>query len=655
MLSSALLLAAAALLALGALGWLVGGRAGWLYPATFVACAVGMLSAFVLLAGVPAPALYLPGTGAHLVLDGLSGCFLLLLFVLGCAASLFMTRQQGERTTPFFPVLIAGMALTLLAGDALVMLLGIGVTALASWALMSTHSDDDQVRGAALLYPGMVGLGVLAIFGTLALLGGFSELSFAAMRSAPPTGWRAIGVLIFVLLGAGSLAGLAPLHVWLPPACTAAPSHVSALLSGAATNVAFYVLIRVLFDLSGGAQPIWWGVPLLLMGAASAVLGALRAALEPDMKSVLACSTIANAGLIAIGLGVALIARGTDLIPLATLALASALLLALTQGLFKSLLFLGAGAVERTAETRRLRRLGGLIRGMPVTTACMLAGAAGMTALPPGPGFPGEWLLFQSMLAAPHVGGLLLQVTFAAVAALIGLAVALSAAAAIRLVGVAFLGRPRVPRTAAAEEVDRPAQASMIALAALASLVGLVPSTVLALAAPALRRLLHADMADRISVLTVAPQADAPGYSAFVIIFLLVVAGAGALAALRLYGARGERRGPAWESGFAAPPPWLPFGDPAAQCGAASFTQILRRVLGGPILDAREWIERSQPGDSSPARVHTAMRDPAEARLIAVFSHVHARVPATRRAGVMMVVFAAFIVLLAVLAWIAAS
>jgi hydrogenase-4 component B len=662
-------LVVAALLTLGVAGWLVRGQIGWPSPAILALCGVGGSLAFAEVVGAAPPGLLhlpvgLPGSGMDLALDGLSGFFLLLLFVLASAASAFVLHQPEERTAPFLPVLIAGMAFTLLAGDAFTLLLALGLMSLACWALVLTHCDDDQVRDAALLHIGIASFGAISMIGALALLApnlpsGFPGLGFAAMRTAPPDGWRAIAVLILVLLGAGSTAGLVPLHVSLPPAHAAAPSHVSALLSGAMTNVALYVLIRVLFDLVGRAQPGWWGVPLLIIGAGSAVLGALRANLEPDMKSVLACSTIGYVGLIVIGLGVALIARGADLIPLASLALAAALLLALAHGLFTSLLFLAAGAVHEAADTNLLHRLGGLIRGMPVTTACVLAGAAGMAALPPGPGFAGIWLLFQSVLAGPRIAGLSLQIMFAVVAALIALAVGLAATAAVRLVGVAFLGRPRIPRTAAAEEVGRSAQASMIGLAILAMFVGLFPGSVLALAGPALRRLLDADITDRIGVLTMAAQAGGAGYSPLAITALLALAGAGAIAAWRLRGVRGERRAPTWESGFAAPPPWLPFGDPATQYGAASFSHILRRVLGGPVLEAREFVERPHPGETAAARVRIAMRDPAEPRLFAPLARLTTaaslRLDAlhtltVRRA--LAVMFVALVLFLAALAWV---
>ena len=201
-----------------------------------------------------------------------------------------------------------------------------------------------------------------------------------------------------------------PLHAWLPLAHPAAPSHVSALMSGAMTKVALYVLARLLLDLCGPLQPAWWGVPLLALGACSALFGALRANLEGDTKVLLACSTIENIGFITVALGLALAFRGADLGPLAALAAGAALLHALNHGVFKTLLFLAAGAVAHGAGSRRLDRLGGLIHAMPVTALAALVGMAAAASLPPLSGFASEWLLLQSLLAGWRVGDIGFQV-----------------------------------------------------------------------------------------------------------------------------------------------------------------------------------------------------------------------------------------------------
>jgi hydrogenase-4 component B len=587
-------------------------------------CAAGAVLALGYLAeGAPHQAvslpLGLPGVATILALDGLSGFFLLLLMLAGAAASCAAMTEKAA-TAPFLPVFIGAMALTLLAGDAFSLVLGFELMSLASFALVVSGS-----RSAGLLYIGMAASGAVCLIAALGLLGG-AGLGFAQMRAHPPEGLRAGIVLLLVLIGAGSKAGLAPLHVWLPPAHAAAPAHVSALMSGAMTKVAIYVLIRLVFDLCGPAQPLWWGVPLLVMGAAGAVLGGLRATMEDDLKSVLACSTIENIGLIVIGLGLALSARAVDLTPLAALAMGGALLHALGHAMFKSLLFLGAGSVQHGAGTRRLDLLGGLIHRMPITTGCVLLGGACLAALPPSAGFAGEWTLFQAVLGAPRLGGLGMQIMVCVVAALMALAAALAAAAAIRLIGVAFLGRPRSPRAAAAEEAGPELRGGMIGLAATVALIGLFPGGVLGLAGPVMRMLLGGDLSDRAGLFLITPQSEVaamamPGYAALGIAVLLVLLGTATYALLRrhaeLRGTAGHRGAPAWDCGFGAPPAWLPFGDPVTQYGGPSFAQPLRATLGASVLAAREAVDMPASGDVRTARIDVTMRDPAEAWLFA--------------------------------------
>ena len=511
------------------------------------------------------------------------------------------------------------MALTLLAADGFSLVLGFEAMSLASFALVLTNHAEAPVRSAALLYLGMAAIGGACLIPAAALLVHLEpqgiDLSFPAIRGHPPEGWRAILILALVLAGAGSKAGLAPLHVWLPPAHAAAPAHVSALMSGAMTKVALYVIIRILFDLCGAGQPVWWGVPLMVLGALGAALGALRANIEGDIKAVLACSTVENVGLIAVGIGLALCARAADLPSLAALALGGALLHTLAHGLFKSLLFLGAGSAQHGAGTRLLERLGGLIHRMPVTTGCMLVGAASLAALPPTSGFAGEWTLFQAVIAGPRIGGVALQTLICVVAMLMALAAALAAAAAVRLIGVGFLGRPRTPRGAAAKESGPPAQFAMLGLALCTVLIGLFPGAILNAAQAALKLTLGMGVADRASLLHVAPQPDAPGYAPWAIAVLLGLALAGVAAFIRRRAVGGHRSGPAWDCGFGAPPPWLPFGDPLTQYGGASFGQPLRRALGAAILGAREFVDMPEPGQTRAARLAVRSKDPASAFL----------------------------------------
>jgi hydrogenase-4 component B len=614
-----------------------------------VACLVGDGPPAALALPIGLPAGVLAGGGVSLVLDPLAAFFLLILFVSATFCAVYAIDQhdaEDRRALAGFPLFVATMALTVLAGDGFTLVLGFELMSLISWLMVLARHEDPVSRHAGLFYVGMALFGALCLIPALAFLAPSAhgpDLHFAAMRAAPPEGWRAGVVLVLVLLGAGSKAGLAPLHPWLPLAHPAAPGHVSALMSGAMTKVALYVLIRLLFDVCGAAQPLWWGIPLLAMGAASALIGALRATAESDIKAVLASSTVENVGLVAIGIGLAMVARGADLPALATLALAGALLHALNHGVFKTLLFLCAGSAAHGAGTRALSRLGGLIHRMPVTTACVMVGAACLAGLPVFAGFAGEWLLLQAVLAAPRIGDLALQTLFTVLASVMALAIALAAVAAVRLVGVVFLGRPRTPRAAVADEAGRYGRGAMIGLALLAGLLGLLPGQALWLVDPVLRTLTGLGMGDRAGWLMVSPSIETPGYAALPVLLLLALAAFGARLALRRFAARGQTRGPAWAGGFAAPPAWLPFGDPVTQYGGASFAQPLARTLGHAVLGSAESSDR--------------LPDPAEtwvfrplARARAVVSRAADAMQLLTIRRILMVMFVVLVLFLAVIA-----
>jgi formate hydrogenlyase subunit 3/multisubunit Na+/H+ antiporter MnhD subunit len=664
----------AALLALGIAAALRLGDSRPILIAAAALCGTGALASLADLLAGDGPAAFalplgLPGGTAVLALDPLSGLFLLLLFACATAAAVYALNAheaEDSRSLPFFPPFIAAMALTLLAGDGYTLLFGFELMSLASWAMVLARHEETASRDAAQLYLGMALFSAACLIPAFALLASTSagfDLRFAAIRAAiPPEGWRATAIFLLVLLGAGAKAGLAPLHVWLPYAHSAAPSHVSALMSGAMTKVALYVLIRLVFDLAGPAQPLWWSVPVLAAGVASAVLGGLRANVEADLKTVLAASTIENVGLIAIGIGVALVARAADLPGLAALALGAALLHALNHGLYKTLLFLGAGAAQHGAGSRLLGRLGGLIHAMPITSACVLAGCVGLAALPPGPGFASEWLLLQSLLAAPRVGGIALQTIIVITAAGVAMAAALAASAVVRLVGVAFLGRPRTPRAAAATEPGPCARGAMIGLAGAVAASGLLPGVVLHVADPALRNLTGAGIEDRAGLLGIAPATGAFGYAVPVIVALLAAFGGGAFLILRRFGARGVRRGPAWDCGFAAPPPWLPFGDPATQYTDASFAEPLQRTMGRALLAAETETRPAKPGEAAPAGLLASWQDPAVTWLFGPLQHAKDaiaravdRLQALTIRRTLGLTFAMLVLFLALIAWMQAS
>ena len=634
----------------------------------FAAAGIGALAT----GGVAPSELPLGGPFGPLVvaLDGLSAWFLLLLGLAGACSALFALAHEDaapSRLLAAYPLFLAGMALTLIAADGLTLLLGFEAMSLASWALVAADHAKEENRRAAQLYLVFAVLAAVCLVPAIGLLAGpEGDLSFAAIRQAPPAGWRAALVLALVVAGAGAKAGLVPLHAWLPLAHPAAPSQVSALMSAAMTKVALYVAARLLLDLGGPAQPLWWGVPLVVLGAASAVLGALRANLEEEGKTLLACSTIENVGLVAIGLGLAACFRAADLAPLAALAAGAALLHALNHAVFKTLLFLGMGEVAHGAGSRSLDRLGGLIHAMPWTAACVLVGAGAAASLPPLSGFAGEWLLLQALLAAWRVGDLAFQLLILAVTALAALAAALAASAMVRFFGLVFLGRPRTPRALGAHDGPRASRLSLLLPAGLTVVLGLLPGPMLALGGDAIHVLAGEGMERRAGLFSVSVGDGAASYWPLGIALLLAVSGAAVLAVAKGRGLPGiarvaeeNARGPAWDCGFAAPPAHLPFGDPVTQPSAAGVGQPLRRMLGQPVLAAHEAVVMPEPGDTSPARIEAGFRDPSFALLLAPLSAareaVVARTERLRHLSIrktLMLPFATLVALLVLIAWL---
>jgi hydrogenase-4 component B len=547
-----------------------------------------------------------PGGAMHLALDPLGAAFLLLVFVAAIPCVIFAGAEQ-DVVLAGIPASLAAMGLILLAGDAFALALGLGGLGLAGRLLLSSLRDADEPAHIAAAYLGLAVFGAVCLTAALALMAppsvAWLDCDFTAMRATPPEGPRAGAALVLTLIGAGGIAGLAPLHVWVPRL-----GGASALLAGAGANIGIYLLFRVLLDLCGPAQPLWWGVPLFLAGAGSALLGPLRAAFETHLEPSLAIGSLHQVGFAVVGLGVALVARGADLPQVASLALEASWLLLATHALCRTLLLLCAAAVRQGASTHRLDRLGGLIHRMPVTGLCLFAGLFGASMLPPGLGFAGFWLLLQSLLGAFRIGGFGLQLLIAFSVLMAGLSVGLAAIAAVRLAGVALLGRPRTPRTAVAEDVPQELRLCLIGLVALTGLLAVLPSLAMLPAARSLAQLANGSTPGMAMVLRQA--AAAPGYAPVSIVGLLAVAGC-TLWLLRRRGP-GRRREPAWSGGFSPPPPWLPFGDPATQIGAASFAEPVRRLLGPGLAlprvvgSVRRWFVRMR--DRLPGAAETAGR-----------------------------------------------
>ena len=553
----------------------------------------------------------LPWLGMHLRLDALTAFFMLVVNLGAVLVSLYaLGYGKGEsaprRVLPFVPAFLAGMNLVLLADDAFTFLLSWEFMSLTSWALVLREHENPQAREGAYLYLVMASLGtasLLLCFGLLAGPGGAYD--FASIRARGPADYSQPLVLLLAVLGAGSKAGLVPLHVWLPPAHAAAPSHVSALMSGVMTKVAVYAAMRLLLDLAG-PPAWWWGAVLMAMGAISAVLGLLYALMQADLKRFLAYSTVENLGIIYIALGFALAFAATGMPAAAAVALSAALLHALNHTLFKSLLFMGAGAVLHATHERDMDRLGGLIHRLPVTSACFLVGAAAISALPPLNGFVSEWLLFQAVLVSPGLPEGILRFLAPAVGAMMALAAALAAACFVRAYGITFLGRPRSEAARAAHEVDRFSLAAMAAAAALCILIGIFPGPVIDLAGRAVAEVnggVTLPVQGGQGWLSLVPiDATHSSYNGLILLVFIALSATLMAIFVHRFGSRAMRRGPAWDCGYPDP-------SPRTQYSASSMAQPLRRVFGEILFRARDEVDMPGPGEVRPARLTVSWHD----------------------------------------------
>jgi len=525
-----------------------------------------------------------PGVALHLALDPLAAFFLLFVFLaitVGLAVASESPRTDPPPTLAGQAACAAGLGLALLAADPITLAAGLAIAGAALWAT----GDPGRSRSLLLAVPLVAAALTLS---AVAVLGSSDAASFELTRALPP-GPRNTAALALAIAGAGVLAGLVPLHAWLVPTHAAAPPRAASLLSGGVMPVGCYLLLRIPVDLADASPPLWWGLPFLLMGAATAVVGGWRGATETQIDTALAALNQRLAGLAATGVGLTLFGKAADLPNLTALALGSVLLLGASQAVCGTLTGLTAGAIRHTAATVRLDCLGGLIHSMPSAAIALATGLFGLSGLPLGIGFAGTWLLFQALLEAPRAGGLAPQILLAGLAAVLALSSATAAAGAVRLFGVAFLGRPRTPRAAVAEDIAPRARPALLMLAGMAGGLGLFPGLVLSwLAAPAIEMLAGTGLGGRAGLLGLASGEQAPGYAALPLAALVALCAGVTLWLLRRGGGQ-ARRSATWQDGFAAPPAWQPFGDPLTQSDGSGFVPVLPALPGwrprlGPLI-----------------------------------------------------------------------
>ena len=555
-------------LALGALALLRPSRSASARRLLYAIGAIGGVAlAVVALAAIGAPPaslvlpLGLPDLPFHTRLDALSAFFLLVLGATGAgiscyAAGYFAESHGGEGglTCLQYHWFLASMALVLIADDAYLFMVAWEAMALSSYFLVTTEHHDPGIRKAGFIYLLIAHIGAIAILLCFGVLhGGQGDYTFQAMRQAELTsGWATIAFLL-ALLGFGAKAGIVPLHVWLPEAHPAAPSPVSALLSGVMLKTAIYGLFRVTYDLLPSIH--WeWGLLVLVIAVVTTLFGVLFALMQHDLKRLLAYHSVENIGIILIGFGLSLIYIGTGHPTLAVLGLIAALYHTLNHAVFKALLFLGAGSVLKGAGLRDLGRMGGLIRVMPFTAFFFLVGALAISALPPLNGFVSEWLTFQAALLSPALEHGVLRSIIPLAAAALALAGALTAMCFVKVFGVAFLGMPRSDEAIRAREAGEWEQLGMGWLAAVCVVLGLAPVWMIGVMDPVALSLLDYSPAyigmaqDWLWLTPVAPERASYSPVIFLAVIAAVVLAAFGLVRLLYHGRL--RRTPAWDCGF---------------------------------------------------------------------------------------------------------
>ena len=542
-----------------------------------VGAALGLGAAALTLAGGEAAQIdarwSVPGGALALRLDALSAIFLVPVFAIPAAGSLFglayfpQARRGAEaiRLQLWYGLVTAAMALVVLAANAMLFLVAWEVMALCGFLLVLTEHEKPAAQRAAFVYLTATHVATLALFALFALLGSaagsfdFSHIARAGLPATP-------GVFLLALLGFGMKAGLMPFHFWLPGAHAAAPSHVSALLSGVLLKTGIYGLLRVTGFFA--APPLWWGLALLTVGALSAVLGVAFALAQHDLKRLLAYHSVENVGIIALGVGLALVGRAVGDPSLVLLGFAGGALHVVNHALFKALLFLGAGSVDHACGTRELDRLGGLARAMPLTAGLFLLGAVAISGLPPLNGFVSEWLVYLGALRAvsspsPVVAWAVLA---APVLALVG---GLAAACFAKVFGTVFLGTPRTDLAAKPRESPRAMLAPMALLATPCLLIGLFPS----LLVPALHRACAAWMRLAPSALGEAASVAATSARAVTAAAAALLVAAAALGVWRQRRTRGAPVSDTWGCGYARPTARM-------QYTGSSFAEMLTLRFG---------------------------------------------------------------------------
>lgn len=531
-------------------------------------------------------------------IDNLSAFFILLISLSYLCVTIYslgyMRHYENKRQFKLFALFVnlfvLSMLLVVTAGQLFFFLIVWEIMALASYFLVIFESEKPEVQKAGRFYIIMTHIGTAFIIAAFALMYKYAHTAditgFISNNIPPGIGGLAF---VFLLIGFGTKGGLIPFHIWLPYAHPAAPSNVSALMSGVMLKMAVYGVVRFMFGMLGG-DILWWGVLVLVVGLISTILGVMYALTENDLKRLLAYSSIENLGIIFLALGLAMVAKAYQVPVLAALCLAGALLHTLNHSLFKGLLFMGAGAIYNATGTKNMEELGGLIKKMPFTAILFLVGALAISAIPPLNGFAGEWIIYQSIFAAILNSGGLLKVLLILSAALLAMAGALAAYCFVKVFAISFLAKPRADRAANAVEVHGGMLSGMSVFAILCLLVGVFPAVLLQIIDTVNMDLLGQKISSPSfsfsGLINGTPLMASSTSSPFVMLLIILCLFLGIFSFVRLF-SRGTkvRRYQTWDCGFQQLTPRM-------QYTSTGFSKPVRIVFRWLYMPKRELILR---------------------------------------------------------------
>ncbi len=519
--------------------------------------------------------------------DPLSGFFVTVISILVLPVSIYSIgyiKNTGNKGSMVFlyNLFILSMYAVVLSGNIITFLISWETMSVVSYFLVTFDRDEKSAR-AGLIYAVMTHIGtafIIALFFVLYKYTG--QMDFSSIRALAanlPVDIKSI-VFIFSVIGFGVKAGIIPLHAWLPKAHPAAPSNISALMSGVMIKTGIYGFVRICMDVMGQG-PGWWGIAIIIIGAVSSILGVLYALMEHDMKRLLAYHSVENIGIILLGIGASMMFRSNGLYSLASIALIAGLYHVLNHAVFKGLLFLGAGSVMHAAHTKNMEDLGGLIKTMPFTAITFLVGSVSICAFPPFNGFISEWLTYQSLILGFKSSSMVSKIISPMGGAALALTGALAAACFVKAFGIAFLGRPRSRHAENAKEAPLSMIIGMVMLAVLCLVFGIFPNAAITMISSSAFQLTGSQgivtgnwyhyISDTLAALSPVS----------ILITVLVMFTASIIFVLSAGGKRKTVYGDSWDCG-------IPNLTPRMQYTAAAFTKPIRLIFKRIYLPRRE-------------------------------------------------------------------